>query len=81
MESFLGGFSAPAKNLMAQFRYSVKFTIISLIFLIPLVLSLVLLQWEYGDEIRFTQKEAMGLETILKTKPGTDFTRQCGNAG
>lgn len=68
MDSFLGGFSAPAKNLMAQFKYSVKFTIISLIFLIPLVLSLVLLQWEYGDEIRFTQKEAMGLETILKTK-------------
>lgn len=56
--------SRPAKSLMAQFRYSIKFTIISVTFLLPLILSLALLQYEYGDEIRFTSKELQGMALV-----------------
>lgn len=56
--------TSPAKKLMAELKYSVKFILISLIFIIPLVLSLVLLQYEYGEDIRFTNKELEGLELI-----------------
>lgn len=68
MGDFIVGISGPAKQLMAQFRYSVKFTIISLIFIVPLILSLALLQYEYGDEIRFTKKELQGLKIIVQAE-------------
>lgn len=64
MGDFIAGLCGPAKGLMAQFKYSVKFSLISLIFLVPLILSLALLQYEYGDDIRFTRKELHGLEVI-----------------
>jgi methyl-accepting chemotaxis protein len=64
MSKLLITLSSPAKRLMAQFRYSVKFALISLIFIIPLVLSLILLQYEYAEEVRFTNKELTGLELI-----------------
>lgn len=64
MGDFIAGLCGPAKGLMAQFKYSVKFTLVSLIFLVPLILSLALLQYEYGDDIRFTRKELHGLEVI-----------------
>ena len=64
MGEFISGVCNPAKSLMSQFSYSLKFTIVSLIIIIPLILSLVLLQYEYGDEIRFTRKEQSGLEFI-----------------
>lgn len=60
--------SRPASALMAQFKYSVKFTIISLIFIIPLLLSVFLLQYEYGSTIRFTNKELGGLQLIQRTQ-------------
>jgi methyl-accepting chemotaxis protein len=64
MRDFIAGICGPAKGLMAQFKYSIKFTVVSLIFLVPLILSLALLQYEYGDDIRFTRKELHGLEVI-----------------
>ena len=65
MGNRLVGFASPAKGLMSRFRYSIKFSIISLIFIIPLVLSLVLLQYEYREDIRFTNKELEGLDLIM----------------
>ena len=64
MGSFISGISSPAKMLMAQFRYSIKFTIISVIFIVPLIISLAFLQYEFGDEIRFTRKELQGIESL-----------------
>lgn len=68
MGDFIVGISGPAKNLMAQFKYSFKFTIISIIFIVPLNQSLALLQYEYGDEIRFTKKELQGLEVVKQAE-------------
>lgn len=68
MGDFIVGISGPAKQLMGQFKYSFKFTIVSLIFIVPLILSLALLQYEYGDEIRFTKKELQGLEIIVQAE-------------
>lgn len=64
MGEMLVSLCAPAKRLMAQFNYSVKFILISIIFIVPLVLSLALLQFEYSEEIRFTEKELGGLELV-----------------
>lgn len=64
MGEMLVSLCAPAKRLMAQFNYSVKFILISIIFIVPLVLSLALLQFEYSEEIRFTEKELEGLELV-----------------
>jgi methyl-accepting chemotaxis protein len=52
---------------MSQLRYSVKFTIVSLIFLIPLTISAFLLQYEYSHSIRFTKQELRGLSVIEAT--------------
>lgn len=68
MFELIKSLSGPAVGLMAQFRYSVKFTIVSLIFILPLVFSLFLLQYEYGDTIRFTKKELDGLKLIQATQ-------------
>jgi len=68
MFELIKSLSGPAVGLMAQFRYSVKFSIISLIFILPLLFSLFLLQYEYGDTIRFTEKELDGLSLIQATQ-------------
>lgn len=68
MGDFTTRLCRPAKGLMAQFKYSVKFTLICLIFLVPLIFSLGLLQYEYGDDIRFTRKELHGLEVIKQVE-------------
>jgi methyl-accepting chemotaxis protein len=57
----------PAKSLMSQLRYSVKFTIVSIIFLVPLTISAFLLQYEYSHSIRFTKQELKGLAVIELT--------------
>ncbi|MDC0603583.1 methyl-accepting chemotaxis protein, partial [Aliiglaciecola sp.] len=67
MGNWLVSLCAPAKQLMAQFSYSIKFIVVSLIFIVPLILSLALLQYEYGEEIRFTEKEIEGLQIVNKT--------------
>lgn len=56
----------PAKLLMSRFSYLVKFTLVSFIIITPLVVSLFFLQYEYGEDIRFTEKEQQGL-TLVKT--------------
>lgn len=67
MGDLLVSLCAPAKRLMAQFSYSIKFIVISLIFVVPLILSLALLQYEYSEEIRFTEKEIDGLSLVDRT--------------
>lgn len=67
MGDLLVSLCSPAKRLMAQFSYSIKFIVISLIFVVPLILSLALLQYEYSEEIRFTEKEIDGLSLIHRT--------------
>lgn len=64
MGEFIRGICNPAKSLMSQFNYLVKFSVVSVIIISPLIVSLVFLQYEYGDEIRFTKKEQRGLELI-----------------
>lgn len=64
MAQFMTALSSPAKSLMARFRYSVKFSIVSVIFLLPLLLSLALLQYEYAGDIRHTRQELQGI-TLL----------------
>lgn len=68
MFELIKSLSGPAVGLMAQFRYSVKFSIVSVIFILPLLFSLFLLQYEYGDTIRFTNKELDGLKLIQTTQ-------------
>ena len=67
MGEWLGKLCSPAKSLMSQFRYSIKFTIVSLIFLVPLTISVFLLWYEYTDSIRFTRQELKGLTVIEST--------------
>ncbi|TDF36470.1 methyl-accepting chemotaxis protein [Alteromonadaceae bacterium M269] len=67
MGEWLGKLCSPAKSLMSQFRYSIKFTIVSLIFLVPLNISVFLLWYEYTDSIRFTRQELKGLTVIEST--------------
>ncbi|MFT6778299.1 MAG: methyl-accepting chemotaxis protein [Paraglaciecola sp.] len=64
MGEFIRGICGPAKSLMSQFSYLVKFSVVSLIIISPLIVSLFFLQYEYGEEIRFTKKEQQGLELI-----------------
>jgi methyl-accepting chemotaxis protein len=64
MGEFIRGICSPAKSLMSQFSYLVKFSVVSVIIISPLIVSLVFLQYEYGDEIRFTKKEQQGLELV-----------------
>ena len=64
MNNLIGAICNPAKTLMSQFRYSVKFTIISIIFLVPLLLSLALLQYEYSEDINFIDQERKGVAFI-----------------
>ena len=67
MSNWLSTLCSPAKRLMSQLRYSLKFTIVSLIFLIPLTISAFLLQYEYSHSIRFTKQELIGLSVIKET--------------
>jgi methyl-accepting chemotaxis protein len=64
MGEFIRKICGPAKSLMSQFSYLVKFSVVSIIIISPLVISLMFLQYEYGDEIRFTKKEQQGLELL-----------------
>jgi methyl-accepting chemotaxis protein len=64
MSEFIRGICGPAKSLMSQFSYLVKFSVVSIIIISPLIVSLFFLQYEYGEEIRFTKKEQQGLELV-----------------
>ncbi|MGJ8679178.1 methyl-accepting chemotaxis protein [Paraglaciecola sp.] len=64
MSQLISKICNPAKLLMAQFDYSTKFILLCVIMISPLVVSLAFLNYEYGDEIRFTEKEKIGLNII-----------------
>jgi methyl-accepting chemotaxis protein len=64
MGELIRGICGPAKSLMSQFSYLVKFSVVSIIIISPLIVSLFFLQYEYGEEIRFTKKEQQGLELV-----------------
>ena len=53
---------------MSNLKFSTKFSLVSVIFLIPLLLSLTLLQREYSRDITFSQTEKVGLELIAKAQ-------------
>lgn len=61
MAGMIAKLSTPAQGLMSNLRFSTKFSLLSIIFLIPLVLSLVLLQSEYRYDINFSKTEKSGL--------------------
>ena len=65
--SVLAQICKPATKLIGAQRYSLKFVIISLIFLIPLLLTQVLLYVELTESIDFTRKEQMGAEQITRS--------------
>ena len=57
MAGVIAQLSAPAQGLMSNLKFSTKFSLVSVIFLIPLLLSLTLLQREYSRDITFSQTE------------------------
>lgn len=64
MAGMIAKLSAPAQGLMSNLKFSTKFSLLSIIFLIPLILSLVLLQAEYRADINFSKTEKSGLTFI-----------------
>lgn len=60
--------SSPALGLMSQLKFSAKFTLVSIIFVIPLLLSLSLLQREYRQDIEFSETEKVGLSLIAEAQ-------------
>lgn len=60
---------APAVILMGKLSYPKKMIFISIIFIIPLFLTLVLFMQQLSDEIKVSEKERWGLEYINKFRP------------
>lgn len=56
--------AAPATQMIGNLRYSGKFILVSAIFLIPLLLSQVLLNVELSQKTAFTKKELIGFKTV-----------------
>jgi len=54
----------PATRLMKTLRYPAKFTLISLVFLLPIGLLMTLLFSEIHNRIQFTEKELIGSEYL-----------------
>ena len=68
--SLLSNICQPATRMIGSFRYSVKFLVVSAIFVIPLVITQVMLFIELTNSIRFTQKELTGLVMVDKVWKG-----------
>ena len=64
--SFLAQICLPATKIMGNQRYSLKFAIVSTIFLVPLVVTQMLLSLELTESIRFAKKEQDGLAVVSK---------------
>ena len=64
MTGIIATLSTPAQGLMSNLKFSTKFSLLSIIFLVPLVLSLILLQSEYSKDIQFSETEKSGLKII-----------------
>ncbi len=68
--SLLSTLCTPATRIMGRQRYSLKFIIVSIIFVIPLTITQVMLYIELTDDIRFTKKELTGLTVVAKVWRG-----------
>lgn len=64
MAGIIETISTPAQGLMSSLKFSTKFSLVSIIFLIPLILSLTLLQREYSQDIAFSETEKQGLAYV-----------------
>jgi methyl-accepting chemotaxis protein len=65
----MGLWIRPAVKLMGSLTYPAKFTIVSVLFLIPLLLTVVLYWQELSRNINLTQSELRGIEIIKLTEP------------
>lgn len=68
MIQFLAKVCHPATLLMSKFSYFIKFGLVSVVIITPLIVSLLFLQGEYGNEIRFIKKEQKGLALLSITQ-------------
>ncbi|MGB0203547.1 MAG: methyl-accepting chemotaxis protein [Neptuniibacter sp.] len=60
---------SPATKLMGNIKYPAKFSLVSVLFLIPLVLTVVLYWGEVSRNIDLTREELKGIELIQLTEP------------
>ena len=60
---------SPAATLMGSMKYPAKFSVVSVLFLIPLVLTVVLYWQELSRSINLTKAELRGIEIIQLTEP------------
>ena len=60
---------SPAEKLMGQMKYPMKFSLVSILFLIPLILTVGLYWQELNRTIDLTSDELQGIEVIELTEP------------
>lgn len=60
---------SPAAKLMGNMKYPLKFSLVSILFLIPLVLTVVLYWQALSRTIDLTRSELRGIEIIQMTQP------------
>lgn len=60
---------SPAAKLMGSMKYPAKFSVVSILFLIPLVLTVTLYWQELSRSINLTKNELRGIEIISLTEP------------
>ncbi|EAR61774.1 methyl-accepting chemotaxis protein [Neptuniibacter caesariensis] len=60
---------SPAAKLMGSMKYPAKFSLVSILFLIPLVLTVTLYWQELSRSINLTKAELRGIEIIELTEP------------
>lgn len=60
---------SPATKLMGSMKYPAKFSVVSILFLIPLILTVVLYWQELSRSINLTKDELRGIEIIQLTEP------------
>lgn len=65
----MASFVTPATRLMSRISYKIKFTLVSILFLIPLILTVALYWQELKRDIDLTRSELAGLDLIVLTEP------------
>ena len=65
----MASFVTPATRLMSRMSYKIKFTLVSILFLIPLILTVSLYWQELKYDIDLTRSELAGLELVQLTEP------------
>jgi len=66
----------PTVALLNRFRYPVKFSLIFLVVLVPLVLLSAITLGQLNEEIRFFQNERDGIEYIGAVRPSMEYVQQ-----